>query len=54
MDTETDDRNRILQAPPEGWRVPINSRSWVAEEADAQLIIQRHRTLNIPIAATII
>jgi hypothetical protein len=44
----------IMQTPPEGWRIPINSRSWVAEEADAQLIIQRHRTLNIPIAATII
>jgi len=54
MDTETDDRNRILQAPPEGWRVPINSRSWVAEETDAHLIIQRHWTLGIPVAVTIL
>jgi hypothetical protein len=46
--------NTIRQVPPEGWQIPINSRSWVVEETDAKLIIQRHRTLGIPIAVTII
>jgi hypothetical protein len=46
--------NKIKQVPPEGWRIPVNSRSWNAEEADAHLIIQRHRTLGIPIAVTIL
>jgi hypothetical protein len=44
----------ILQTPPEGWRVPINSRSWTVKETDAQLVIQRHWTMDIPIATTII
>jgi hypothetical protein len=46
--------NKIKQVPPEGWRIPVNSRSWNAEETDAQLIVQRHRTLDIPIAVTIL
>jgi hypothetical protein len=46
--------NRIRQVPPEGWRVPVNSRSWLLQEADAQLIVQRHWTLDVPIAVTIL
>jgi hypothetical protein len=37
MDTGVD--SSLPQAPLEGWRVPINSRSWVTEEPDAQLVI---------------
>ena len=32
--------NKTRQVPPEGWRIPINSRSWVVEETDAKLIIK--------------
>jgi hypothetical protein len=46
--------NKIRQVPPEGWRIPVNSRSWALQEPDAHLIIQRHRTLGIPIAVTIL
>jgi len=46
--------NKIQQVPPEGRRIPVNLRSWNTEEADAQLIVQRHRTLDVPIAVTIL
>jgi hypothetical protein len=46
--------NKIKRVPPEDWRIPVNSRSWLVEETDAKLIIQRHRTLGIPIAVTIL
>jgi hypothetical protein len=46
--------NKIKLPPmPEGWRIPVNSRSWNAEEPDAHLIVQR-LTLGIPIAVTIL